>query len=37
MRKSGKTRFGENYLERLESRIGDTKSEIIIAVENIKS
>ncbi|MGF1671315.1 MAG: helicase-related protein, partial [Balneolaceae bacterium] len=32
-----KTRFGEDYLERLESRIGDTKSEIIIAVENIKS
>lgn len=33
--KSIKKRFGEDYLEKLESRIGDMKSEIIIAVENI--
>lgn len=28
--------FGEDYLEKLERRVGDMKSEIIIAVENIK-
>lgn len=34
--KSIKERFGEDYMEKLESRIGDMKSEIIIAIENIK-
>jgi superfamily II DNA or RNA helicase/HKD family nuclease len=28
-------RFGEDYLEKLESRVGDMKSEVIIAIENI--
>ncbi len=28
--------FGEDYLEKLERKVGDTKSEIIIAIENIK-
>jgi len=30
-----KVRFGENYLDKLESKVGDMKSEIIIAIENI--
>ena len=30
-----KVRFGADYLDRLEQRITDTKSEIIIAIENI--
>jgi len=30
-----KQKFGEDYIEKLEARIGDTKSEVIIAIENI--
>lgn len=34
--KSIKERFGEDYLDKLEARIGDMKNEIIIAIENVK-